>query len=404
MKKIVAVLLAAVLLCGCTACGEKQDGPIKAPLTEAQIDAIPIATADMTVEQWREICLEYYRLQLEFPWTPDRSFTYAYKTSGKSTTREQDVAYAGLPYVASSYGNLYRVMKYYDSETGVLSVEGEDQVFANIIGNQCSISAGWAWGRVINNTTFQSTISMTQAQGCIKLGPYEYDTNLHEFINTAVICVQNGEQVMYQSYALWQPADGMVTYYQTGHVQMVSTKPNVVYDADGNIDGELSTVCYMDQTSTKGVTPITTEKNGELLQQGNVNKEITFKELYDKYYIPFTFAEFIGEAEFEPSEVKVSGYTLPESDLSLSELAAGTVESNYLVSDVRLCFKDKKGKDLGTVWCPIDRAKTYSYALQNAFEDPMIAQMAKKKGATVDIVVRIGTGEKITLYSGTFTA
>ncbi len=401
MKKLLVSVLALVLLCGCAA--GKEEALIKAPLTEQQIDAIPIATTDMSVDEWRQICLDYFKLQLEFPWTPDREFTFQYKSSGLTATRERNVAYAGLPYVTSTYGNIYRIMKYYDSETGVISVTGEDQDFANIIGNQCSVSAGWAWGRVINNTTFLSTITMTQAQGCIKLGPYEYDTSMKEFSSTRSICKTNGKQIMYQSYALWQPADGMVYYHKTGHVQMVSTKPNVVYNEDGTIDGDLSTVCYMDQTSTKGVSPLQTEKNGELLQQGNVDKEISFAELYEKGYIPFTFAEFIGEGEFEKSEVWVEGYTMPETDLVLSEMAAGTVASNYLVSDVRLCFKNKRGKEIGTVWCPIDRAKDYSYSLEHAFEDEQIAQMVEKKAVTVDIIVRIGTGEKVTIYSGSFT-
>ncbi len=416
MRKIVALLTSVVLLLGCTACKQKpaaQTPPaeqenvlIKAPLLEEQIDALPIANADMSVEELRQLCLDYFKLQLEFPWTPDKDFTFQYKTSGLTATREEGVAYAGLPYVTGSYGNLYRIMKYYDSKTGVITVTGEDQEFANIIGNQCSVGAGWAWARVINNTTFLSTITMTEAQGCIKLGPYEYDTTMKEFnnVDTREICQQNGEQIMYQSYALWQPADGMVHYDETGHVQMVSTKPNVVYDADGNIDGELSTVCYMDQTATKGVTPLATEKNGELMQQGNVDKEITFKELYDKNYIPFTFAEFIGEGEVEASQVEILGYSIPENDLVFSDLKSGVVSSNYFVSDVRLMFKDKDGGELHTEWCKIDRAKSYTYSLSDAFDEQVIADMAQVDGATVDIVVRIGTGEKITVYSGSFSA
>lgn len=399
MKKLFACVLAlALLLCGCGG-----TAPVKVPLTEAQIDAIPIATADMTVEEWRQICLDYFKLQLEFPWTPARSFSFEYKTSGETMSREKDVLYAGLPYVSGSYGNLYRVMKYYDSKTGVISVVGEDQEFAGLIGNQCSNGSGWAWARVINNTTFQSTISMTQANGCIKLGPYEYDTSISEFTSTRSICNANGRETMYQSYALWQPADGMVYYHRVGHVQMVSKKPNVVYNEDGTIDGEKSTVWYMDQTSKYGeLTSIQTEENGELIQQGNVDKEITFAALFDKGYVPFTFAEFIGEGEFETPEVWVDGYTLPENDVVLSELSAGKIQSNYIVSDVRLCFKNKRGKEIATVWCPIDRARKYSYSLKDAFTDEQIAEMAQKKNVTVDIVVRIGTGEKVTVYSGTF--
>ena len=402
MKKLFVCVLALVLLCSCAT--TNKETPIKVPLLEEQIDAVPIATADMTVDEWRQICLDYFKLQLEIPWTPDRDFTFQYKTTGVSMSREAGVGYAGLPYVSGAYGNLYRFMKYYDSKTGVVSVEGEDQEFADLIGNQCSNGAGWAWARVINNTTFQSTVSMTQARGCIKLGPYEYDTSIWEFTSTRSICVENGEQIMYQSYALWQPADGMVYYHRTGHVQMVASKPQIVYLENGEIDGDASTVCIIDQTSKDGkMTYLQTEQNGELWQQGNTSKEMTFKELFDKGYIPFTFAEFIGEGEFEKSEVTVSGYTLPESGVVLSELAQGTVESNYLVSDVRLCFKNKRGKEITTVWCPIDRAKSYSYSLENAFSDEKIADMAKKKGATVDIIVRIGTGEKVTIYSGTFS-
>ena len=70
MKRLFTLLLAVLmLLCGCA-------NRVPKPLTQADIDAIPIATADMTEDQLRQIVLDFFRLQLSFQWTPAEDFEY----------------------------------------------------------------------------------------------------------------------------------------------------------------------------------------------------------------------------------------------------------------------------------------------------------------------------------------
>ena len=53
------------------------------PLTWEKINAIPIANGEMTVDQLRQICVDYMRLELSFQWTPNETMKYVIRGAGQ---------------------------------------------------------------------------------------------------------------------------------------------------------------------------------------------------------------------------------------------------------------------------------------------------------------------------------
>ena len=219
------------------------------PLTWDKINAIPIATDDMTEDQLRKICVDYYRLQLSYQWTPSESFTYTIEAYDRKVNMKKDCLYMGSPYDGGR-GNLYKIMNYYDPETGILTTSKNGEYTTDLIGNHCTSASHWGWSRVSNTIRFGLTPTVTEANGAIKLGPYKYDNEGKNHKSTRDVCQANGEEVMFQSYALLKPADGVICFNGSGHVMMISGMPEIKYLADGSIDGKNSKVPVMEQTST----------------------------------------------------------------------------------------------------------------------------------------------------------
>ena len=74
MKRLLIILLVLACLPGLYGC-EEVEKAVLSPLSWADIDAIPVASADMTEEQLRQIVLDFFRLQLTFQWTPRKILT-----------------------------------------------------------------------------------------------------------------------------------------------------------------------------------------------------------------------------------------------------------------------------------------------------------------------------------------
>ncbi len=114
-------------------------------LTQAAIDALPVANSKMTSAELRQLCLDYFKLHLSFQWVPKRDIP-VYSTgstklfvkylqnfvdptvesfdkyTGKALKR--DTIHEGIPYHNLSSGNIYRWMEYYDEKTGEMDLAG----------------------------------------------------------------------------------------------------------------------------------------------------------------------------------------------------------------------------------------------------------------------------------------
>ncbi|MBE6713211.1 MAG: hypothetical protein E7580_06805 [Ruminococcaceae bacterium] len=417
MKKIIALVLCLVAilpLCACSS-GELESTPVKTeqkptatadpsneekpvtvpdPLTWEKINAIPVATSDMTEDQLRQICADYFRLQLSYQWTPSESFQYRIEAYDRTVNMRKGTVYVGSPYDGGQ-GNLYKIMNNYDSETGVLTTSQNGEYVTQIIGNHCTSASHWGWSRVSNTYRCGLTQTVTEANGALKLGNYQYPNEKKEHKSTREVCDFNGEQVMYQSYALLKLADGVINFNGAGHVMMISKAAHVEYLPDGTIDGKNSYVLGMEQISSwtkrdfNGVT---------LPQQGNVDKKYTFQQLFKSSYLPFTIKELIGQ---DPVE---KGYaTLEVKDTpALEDLAAGKIVSNYEISDITVRILDPEGKEAyryitNCSW------NVYEKKLNNTIFPASISPFVKKGGHRIEILCRIGTGELFTVYSGELT-
>lgn len=370
------------------------------PVTWADINAIPIADPSMSLTQLRKICTDFMRLQLSFAWTPSQDLSYS--VAGKTVYLNAGAVYGGLPYVSSTFGNLYKVMEYYDEKTGVMDVSAADGDILKIIGNQCSASAYWAWSRVSNAISFGGTQNMLEKNGCLRLGNYTYSSSINNFhsesIRTANICKENGEQTMYEAYALLLPADGLSMYTgSAGHVRMVSSEAHVVRNSDGTINPDRSSITFLDQVSSWTVDA---QSNGKVIRiQGGVDVTVSFRSLYNAGYLPFRLPEFAGTDEVEKASVSSS---LSGSSVAVSVLSGATVSANYPLSDITLTVKDSSGKAVYRYTNPINDLNIRQSTISGAVKTNALS--GYRDGTyTVEISCRVGTGEKLIAYSGTLT-
>jgi len=386
---------------------------LKNALSWENICSFPIKRSDMTVQEMRELCVNFFRYCKTAVWICDQDVTFrrakATNTPDKMTA---GTVYGGLPYVGLGSGNIYRLLDFLDPNTGVVDMsavidiantEGDTSVVSEtmkIFGNQCAIGAYWGWGRVINSASYSGTPSMTQIKGFIRVGPYTYEpfndalTGFTSTNTTTKIVQANGRQTMYESYAQLHLADGLVYYTTAGHVIMCSSEPVVVRNEDGSINDTKSYITIIDQatawkTATNAAGDTYSYKSG-------VDTKMTFSQLYSGKYIPFTFKEFLGTDPVEPTECS---FTHKAETITPVHLKAASVVSNYGISDAYAILKNASGE---TVLTSVTRAtgahkKTLSF---NSCVDTAAWGEYAGKDHTVEIVMQLATGERYVIYRG----
>ncbi|MBR2616518.1 MAG: hypothetical protein IKC69_07565 [Clostridia bacterium] len=376
------------------------------PLTRAKLDAIPIANSSMSIDELRDICVRYFKLAVSFQWIPDGDMILEGETDPYRSFTE-GVLYGGIPYINTASGNLYRILEYYDEETGILDTSWLGK-HPDLFGNACSGSAGWAWYRVINSAEISWTHSINAAHGFVPVGPYKYDPNyqhiwttvngtrVYEYSNKT-ICKNNGKQVMFESYALTLPAD---CYGSNGHVRMAAEKPVVVRKEDGTIDGNASYIILVEQGlyNTSDAHKRVTSDGTVYRIRGNDGGKWTFEQLYKDGYIPHTFKEFLGQDPIEPGEATIehSGPTASSRDL-----AKGNLKATYPISDVFTTVYDKDGKAVLAYKYRSERHFVKSIALAECIPFSYFSKYQANSDHTVEIKAQIANGELITVYSGT---
>lgn len=411
MKRIVAFMLSVLLAFGLCACGESEAAPtteatkpafnmnypqIKEKLTWDAINAFPIKTADMTVDEMRDLCVDFFYFSKTALWIPDQNWNYTIASSGNPDQMTMGTIYGGLPYITNGGGNIYRLMDYIDEETGVVDMT-EPMKDPTLFGNQCSYGSYWGWARVVNSAQFTFTSGMTHTNGFLRLGPYTYDDSKLRFEagiwDTHMIIKENGPEIMCQSYALMKRADGLVLGGEGGHVMMCRTDAVVVYADDGTVDPSQSYVHILDQ---HGAWTEYTNESGDTFQHKNyINRKFTFNELMAQGYIPFTFAEFQGN---DPIEATECTFSHSGDTVAPMQINAGEVIANYALSDIYANVVDSEGN---TVLSIVSRSQKPTRTL-NFFKMVSADDWAPYTDGsyTVEVVCQLGTGERLTVYSG----
>ena len=416
MKKVIsAILILCLLLCLC-ACGGKKEpaatqptGPvdnydypeINQKLTWDAINSYPIKNENMTEDEMRDLCVNFFRFSKTALWIPNENWEFVKTNSGTIDNMYKGTVYGGLPYIPVASGSVYRLMDYIDEDTGVVDMT-EPMANPKLFGNQCSISAYWGWSRVINSTKYSWTYEMVEKNGFLRVGPYTYSDNLLRFeagvYTTTDVINANGPELMFQSYAAMKRADGLINYTTAGHTMMCSSDPVVVYAEDGTIDGNLSYLTIIDQHVDWSEA---TNEAGDAYQHKNyVDRKFTFNQLMSEAYLPFTFAEFQGT---DPVEATECTFSHTADTITVEQLITGTVTANYGISDIYAILKDANGKE---VIRGVKRSETAGVLSQDFIKAVDMTQWTEYANGkyTVEVVCQLGTGERPTIYTGTLIA
>ncbi len=366
-------------------------------LTWENINSFPVKSADMSTMELRMLCVEFLQFAKTALWIPDEDFSYIRNKAGSQDKMFGGEIYGGLPYIGNGSGNVYRLMDYMDEERGVVDMS-EASKHPKLFGNQCSIGSYWGWARVINSADYDWTFNMVASRGFIPVGPVTYNEEITSFSqeDTAQICAKNGEQILYQSYAKMLPADGLISSHPAGgHVVMCSVAPHVEYLPDGTIDGENSYLYITDQHQRW----VERENSAGITYQHKnyINRKFTFKALFKGKNIPFTFGEFLGT---DPVEETECSFSHEESEITVEQLKNAHVTANYGISDVYAYVTDADGKLLFYKVARAPKAGRKTLDFSTTVYGATFDKYADGNH-TVEIVCQLGTGERISLYTGT---
>ncbi len=367
-------------------------------LTLENLDSFPIKSEDMTLMERRMLCVEFFQFAKTALWISDDDFSYERNKKGTVDKMTAGTIYGGVPYIGYATGNVYRVMDYMDSETGVVDMS-ELSRYPLLFGNQCSVGSYWGWARVVNSADYDWTYNMVASRGFIPVGPMTYNKEITSFneYSTVQICFDNGEQTMFKSYANMLPADGLISNDPSvGHVVMCTAVPTVVYKADdGTIDGANSFLCFTDQN--QGWIE---EENaaGTVYQHKKfINKKISFASLLKSSYVPFTFGEFLGT---DPVEETVCTTNLTGETVTVQQLSNAVVTANYGISDIYIYVKNAEEEVLFYRVKRADIAGKMQMDFSDVVYDFTFGKYTDGKH-TVEVVCQLGTGERPTIYTGT---
>ena len=426
MRKIICLLVAGLLLLSGCAQSPQPTQPQEDHSTHAGIVAdtktwyeeftsLPIANENMTEQELRALCVDAFRLGLTMPWTPNEEIKYTYTLLSKSydVLMPAGIAYSGMCYATgienATYGNAWKMLPYWDPETGMLDVEAMGENVLNVISSACSYGAMQGWNRVSNSHGIKEMDSYSMyVSNIVPVGPYQYEPytynyNFKDRQASNKIIEANGEEVIFESYACTQPADGVFSS-SAYHVMMISQNPVVVRREDGTIDPEQSYVLVHEQKSTGTRTEDLNylQENGMTMRPlGTVDAKYTFQKLLEKGYIPFTLKEFIGEDPVEPGEAWLgtqNSQVENGADLTAGVLFGYTLYANYNVCSIQVEVKAPDGKVLDSYTPHMStNPKLLRCPLNGGLDRNRLTAYADGKN-TIHIYARLSTGELVEAF------
>ena len=199
---------------------------------------------------YREIVLDYMKKMSSIKWTPKETFTIIKK--GPRTN--VDLTYEkGKTYYGVSYSGMKATLDQFEQfvENGEFDNNGVFY-FDEIVGNHCSSSIAMALQHLISNGGIGGYKPQKWYPGIFKFPndikiPFEQYGDNYTSIE---IWNFNSKTKIFEAYSMLKGAD--ILYYCKpggGHVRMVYGDAEVVYNEDGTIDGEKSTVSVIEQTN-----------------------------------------------------------------------------------------------------------------------------------------------------------
>ena len=375
MKKFICLILAAMLLlCGCT--GKK------APQTGE--------TGEQILQSRREKAEAHMRYMMSVLWQPEQDLVYSTDVGSLGVEMDDpsdvlhlyaDRVYSGMPYTHGSgaaetflsYGQKDENGVYQMSGLTAELISGGGGTKANNIArlsNDCADAVSWAWATVGNSFSFTLTGNMTASRGCLPVGAYKTSDGTYK--KTRDLCKENGEEVMFEAYALLQMADGVVTYNGAGHAMMISQN-NPVRTENG-IDPEESYVLVHEQftgNTREELTRVDAQTGLTVYCLGGVDRKYTYSQLFKKGYLPITIKELIDPAEVPPIDI-VDSVKKPSADT----VTSGSLNSLHKIAAVTVRITDSTGAVVQEATCFTKEAEHNMFRMEN-FEDPVEQRVMK---------------------------
>lgn len=390
MKRIFTLCLASLLLFACC-CGCSQKASVPKGYPDYTFEKTP------TTDDLRETAVRAMRDLLSIQWTPKETISY-FNTAGrdKQFDYQPGTTYGGLLYTGASSG-LFHFLEFYDMKTGELSYPGTGDELRKNIGSGCADSLLWSWATVSNsfNCGYYPSM-MVYKNGFLPVGDYTYDFNLQSYYNlpTKAIIEKNGEKVIYDSYTKVLPADALISS-SVDHAMMVIEEPTVVRNADGSINIEESYVIIQDQRGGTSKGFLEEEVDGKTVYFNSARwLKMTFKDLYEKNYIPVTVAELIGEKTYDKASASLKG----EECETLADVKSAEITANYPIAVIRMTVTDRDNEEFVLDRVLIHSASTGGPAREYNMQDWDTLQGLEDgcyKWLRIDVVV--STGEFFTV-------
>ena len=376
-----------------------------------ELMALPIANENMTEQELRQLCVDAFRLNMSFTWTPTIDVNYTYTLLERTSTYylPKGIAYSGLCYASGfERGTIWKVLKYYDQETGALDIEAMGENFLHVISSACSRGCQWGWNRVCNSSELSWMTTYERGQcNIVLVGPYTYEPSKYSFNHgdgTKQIIKENGNDVMYESYACMKMADGLYSS-SSYHVMMCAEDPVIVRWPSGTINSDQSYVIVHEQDAKGSSSDALnyTQDNGVTLRPlGGVSHKYTFTDLLNKGYVPFTLKELIGEDPVEPGKAWIGNeFTAVENgrDMTLDEICNKTLFGNYALCTMEFQVKNPDGKVLASYDpCIETYPSDYDTPMRHMLEAISFDSYANGSN-TIHIYVRLSNGELLEAFN-----
>ncbi|MBP5288332.1 MAG: hypothetical protein J6Z79_00480, partial [Clostridia bacterium] len=361
-------LLYAMLNYGATVKAYAEQNPLtpETPMTRARLDELTVATSAHSQEDLRQIVLDYFKLQSSFVWTSNEPIKYLLHYYNPDSVRKLDAGhlYTGIPY--SSAGScLQHFLDFYDEETGVFTNPYGEEM-GSYLGNSCTGSIFWAWGRISTSINFSGseTMTPTTAHGLVKVGNYKINgstastTTIKNYSTTSTydICEENGVDGISLAYAQALPGDAVVSF-KTGvknHAQIVREVKVVytdgtevlnpgAYDASKSIDPTKSRLYLYEQNSPLLDVELSDEQH--VWDYGNTNLAPTFQRQWENGYLPVTCKEQAhsagDRAAVAAATAGISGTFSEAYNVTEKGFGARNVTSNYAIARVIVTITDR---------------------------------------------------------------